>query len=91
VKLAKIESAKNIIRALLAFRPDISYAKNISYLVSTFLCYCDELDSFIAVTNLIHSHYFLNLLRGYVSDMKLRITLFEQIFSRNLPDLFEHF
>lgn len=53
--------------------------------------YCDENDSFIAVTNLIHSHYFLNLIRGYVSDLKLRLSLFDQYFKSHLPDLYEHF
>lgn len=53
--------------------------------------YCDEQDSFIAVTNLIHSNYFLNMIRGYVSDVKLFIHLFELVFKQKLPDLFEHF
>lgn len=90
-RLAKIQQATNIVRALLTFRPDLSYVKNISYLVSTFLVYCDEPDTFTAVANLIHSHYFLNMIRGYVSDVKLRIYLFEELFKKNLPDLYEHF
>jgi len=65
--------------------------QNMSYLVGTFLEYCDEQECFIALTNLIHQHYFLNLFRGFISDVKLRVALFEQYFKQNLPDLYEHF
>jgi len=62
--------------------------------VAIFLEYCDEFESFVALTNLIHSHihtHFFIMIRGYVSDTKLRIALFESLFKRNLPDLYEHF
>jgi len=48
--------------------------------VAIFLEYCDEFESFVALTNLIHSHihtHFFIMIRGYVSDTKLRIALFE--------------
>ena len=60
----------------------MSYTKNMSYLVSAFLVYCEEPETFTAVANLVHSHYFLAMMRGYVSEVKLRITLFEQLFRR---------
>jgi len=31
------------------------------------------------------------MIRGYVSDVKLRVSLFETLFEKNLPDLLEHF
>ena len=74
-----------------SFRPDIPYVRHTSYLVSCFLTYCDEVDSFVAVTNLLHSHYFLNLTRGYVAEIKLILTLFDKLFETRMPDLYEHF
>lgn len=65
--------------------------KNIAFLVSTFLVYCNEYDSFIAVTNLIHQHYFLKMIRGYLQDVRLRVYLFDKAFKQNVPDLYEHF
>ena len=54
--------------------------------------YCDEIDSFISVTNMIHTNeHFLSMTRGYVCDIKLRLSIFEFYFKLNLPDLFEHF
>ena len=45
----------------------------------------------MAVTNLLHSHYFLNLTRGYVAEIKLILTLFDKLFETQMPDLYEHF
>lgn len=62
----KMYQAYNVVYAFCVFRPDIKYVKHICYLVTAFNFYCDEYETFISVTNLIHQHYFMSMMRGNV-------------------------
>jgi len=66
----------------------------LSFLAGIVLAQCDicnEAEAFICFTNLVHSNFFIKLLRGYLQDIKLRVYLFDQYFRKMLPELHAHF
>lgn len=42
-----------------------------TFIAGLFLLYCEEYDAFMSFINFIHSHYFLNLFKGQLSDVSL--------------------
>ena len=42
------------------------------------MLYCNEYDAYVGFTNFIHQHYFFDLFKGHLSDVKLN-------FLNNLP------
>ena len=48
-----------------------------AFLAGTFLCYCDEYESFRCFVNLVHDYYFPQFFEGVVADFKIRIDQFD--------------
>ena len=55
------------------------------------LSFCNEVDSFSCVANLLHSYHFLSFFKGHVKELKHRIDIFNDYFKFNLPDLYHYF
>ncbi|EKX49897.1 hypothetical protein GUITHDRAFT_135591 [Guillardia theta CCMP2712] len=88
---------RDVLEAYIFYRPDVGYVQGMSYLAAMLLLTMDTYQAFVALTNLLHSHYFLSffamdMLQATVYlQIRIRFSVFEHFFERLLPDLFETF
>ena len=61
------------------------------YIACMLLSYCNEYDSFVCFANLIHTHHFLPFFQGKGNEIQLRIDYFNNIFQKQMPDLYQYF
>jgi hypothetical protein len=62
-----------------------------SYLAVLLLHYCNEYEAFMCFINLIHSYHFLSFYKGAMRQIEWRIVFFNDMFKKELPNLFQHF
>ncbi|PRP74262.1 TBC1 domain family member 14 [Planoprotostelium fungivorum] len=67
---------------------EIPSSQGMSYVASMLLIFLNQSDAFISFANLLENHFFSSIFR---MDMAKHFTLYELIFSQNLPSLYEHF
>lgn len=79
-----------VLDAYVCYRPDIGYVQGMSYLAAILLLYLDDYTAFTCLANLLNRpvHMAFYKMEG---ELQQYISLFETIFKRSLPDLFNHF
>mmetsp|Transcript_45541 Transcript_45541/g.143032 ORF Transcript_45541/g.143032 Transcript_45541/m.143032 type:complete len:735 (-) Transcript_45541:9-2213(-) len=82
---------RDVLEAYIFYRPDVGYVQGMSYLAAMLLLTMDTYQAFVALTNLLHSHYFLSFFAMDMLQIRIRFSVFEHFFERLLPDLFETF
>jgi hypothetical protein len=93
---------QSVLEAYAVFRSDIGYVQGMSYLAgmlslymgTTTLCCSNSLepfDTFVCLANLLNTHFFVSLFKMNVKQLLPHLRIYEVIFSRRLPQLYEHF
>lgn len=79
-----------VLDAYVCYRPDIGYVQGMSYLAAILLLYLDDYMAFTCLANLLNRpvHMAFYKMEG---ELQQFISLFETIFKRSLPDLYNHF
>lgn len=85
------EAVTKILKAFIFYRPDVGYVKGMSHLVQVLLMYCSEYQAFSCFINLTHSYHFLTFFRGDMRHIEWRIRFFDEMFEKEIPNLFKHF
>ena len=82
---------REILRAFVVSRPDIGYVQGLSYIAGTLLLQMDKFQSFVCLMNITLNPNILPFYRLEEKGIRQRLEIFNDIFSCNLPKLFEHF
>jgi len=85
------QQLRDVLEAYIFYRPDVGYVQGMSYLAAMLLLTMDTFQAFVALCNLLHSHYFLSFFAMDMLQIKIRFAVFEHFFEKQLPDLFATF
>lgn len=85
-----VEAIK-LVELLAVIRPDISLVRNLLELAEVFTRYLNEYDAFVALANMMHSHYFLAFFQGDLAEIDFRVKFFDYLIDKNLPLVAAHF
>jgi len=69
----------------------LGYVQGMSYLAGVMLMYMDGFKAYCCLANLLKNHFFESFFRLDLPEMGWHLKFYEQIFSSNLPKLYEHF
>mmetsp|Transcript_43359 Transcript_43359/g.102048 ORF Transcript_43359/g.102048 Transcript_43359/m.102048 type:complete len:551 (+) Transcript_43359:82-1734(+) len=82
---------RDVLEAYVFYRPDVGYVQGMSYLAAMLLLSMDTFQAFVALANLLHSHYFLSFFSMDMHEVRVRFSVFEILLERQLPDLYHTF
>lgn len=85
------QQLRDVLEAYIFYRPDVGYVQGMSYLAAMLLLTMDTFQAFVALCNLLHSHYFLSFFAMDMLQIRIRFAVFEHFFEKQLPDLFATF
>jgi len=82
---------REVLEAYVFYRPDVGYVQGMSFLAAMLLLTMDTFPAFVALANLLHSHYFLSFFAMDMHEVRVRFAVFEELLAEQLPQLFRSF
>eukprot|EP01117_Protostelium_nocturnum_P009615 TRINITY_DN3433_c0_g1_i3.p1 TRINITY_DN3433_c0_g1~~TRINITY_DN3433_c0_g1_i3.p1 ORF type:complete len:634 (-),score=171.47 TRINITY_DN3433_c0_g1_i3:647-2548(-) len=86
-----LEQVINLLEMYIVFRPKVGYAQGMTYVAVMLTVHLDPLNAFICFSNMLENHFFSSIYSMQVGEISKHFTLYELLFSQNLPSLYEHF
>ncbi|CEL96641.1 unnamed protein product [Vitrella brassicaformis CCMP3155] len=81
----------DIIESYIVFRPEVGYVQGLASIAALLLYFMNPPKAFVCFVNLIHSHFFIDLIKVNRRGGKWRFDFFETVFKERLPLLAAHF
>jgi len=85
------EELIQLLEAYAIYRPAVGYAQGMSHIAGMLLLHMNKVDAFVCLCNLSNNHFFLSLFKMDVPEINRHVSVYDFLFTDQLPALYEHF
>ncbi len=82
---------RQILEALVCFRPDMGYVQGMSFLGAMLLLYMETYDAFQCLVNLLEQYVYISYVSSDCAKLARLFSLFEELLKKEMPGLYKHF